>query len=112
MISNLRSGGAQKHIARDAEHSPCLIASDCRELVKKRIHGLIVFEKLEQYLYRNRRSYKDRATTPTLRIEFDYVCELHYSNPIESAEALMRRTLLRTQPGPPPGQTKMAFLFS
>ena len=109
--SNLRSGCTQQHFQRGAEHCPCLITTNHRKLVQERIHRLIIFKKLEEQSDWNCRTDKHYAATTLSRVAFNHVFEIHLpSRTPESAEASpMRRMLLRTQPGPPPGYPDLIF---
>lgn len=109
-ISNLRSGCAQQHCKRGAEHGPCLISTNHRKLLDKRCYCLIVFKKLEQQLDRNRRSQKNRSAAHLLRAAFHHVCKLHHlENPLSPQKRPRRRVLLRTQPGAPTRPLKLGF---
>jgi hypothetical protein len=79
--SSLRSGCAQQHVARGAEHGPSLITSDHGKLVEESLHGLIVLEKLEEQTDRHRRSDKDRTATGLSAVSFNRVFKFHVSRP-------------------------------
>ena len=110
--SNLRSGCAQQHIQRGAEHSPYLITTDSRKLVQERVHRLIVFQKLEEQSDWNCCTDKYSAATTLSRVAFNHVFEIHsLCEPQSPQKPPDAPRLPRTQPGPPPGYPTPVSIF-
>ena len=68
----------QQQISRCAEYAARLVAADGGKLVQKRLHGLIVVQKLEQKRDRNECSGKDCETICSRWIAFDQFVEVYH----------------------------------